>query len=188
MEVIMKKKALVVLAEGFEEIEAVLPVDVLRRAEIDVTVAGLTGISVTGAHGLTIEADMLFDEYMGIPDAIILPGGMPGAENLAGSPRLRALILSVDSGKKLVAAICASPALVLGPAGVLKNRMATCYPGLESNFPGDVKFSENEVVKDGNIITSRGPGTALAFSLSIVVALAGGTRADVLAEQMVFSG
>jgi len=184
----MKNKALIVLAKGFEEVEAVVPIDVLRRAEIDVTVAGLTEKSVTGAHGITIVADTVFADNDGIPDAIVLPGGMPGAENLAGSSKLRDLIVRMDSEKKLVAAICASPALVLEPAGVLKNRAATCYPGLESNFSADVKFSEDKVVSDGNIITSCGPGTALLFALRIVDALAGEARANVLAEQMIVSG
>lgn len=184
----MKKTALIVLAKGFEEIEAVVPMDVLRRAEIDVVVAGLTEKSVTGAHGVTIVADTVFSEYDGVPDAVVLPGGLPGAENLAGSSKLRDLIVRMVSEKKIVAAICASPALVLEPAGVLKGKEATCYPGFETNFSANVRFSEDKVVSDGNIITSRGPGTAMAFALCIVDTLTGGIRADVLAEQMVVSG
>jgi len=183
----MKKKALVVLAEGFEEIEAVAPIDILRRAEVDVTVAGLRGDSVTGAHGVEIKADVVFGDYKLLPDAIVFPGGMPGAENLASSVELKDMVLKMHSGGKLIAAICASPAIVLAPEGILRGRTATCYPGLEKNFSPDVKFVKEEVVQDGNVITSRGPATALVFGLKIAENLAGKAKTDMLAGQMVYA-
>ena len=182
----MKKKALVVLADGFEEMEAVTPVDILRRSEVDVIIAGLGKLSVRGAHNIVMEADVLFGDYEGFPDAVILPGGMPGAENLANSEKLRDMFLKMNSEKRLIAAICAAPALLLAPTGVLKGREATCYPGMEKSFSSDVKFTNEEVVRSGNIITSRGPGTAFVFALKIVEALAGEDRADTVGRQTLF--
>jgi len=183
----MKKEALVVLAEGFEEIEAITPVDVLRRAEVNVIVAGLGGNSVTGAHGVAIITDIAFDDYGSLPDAVVSPGGLPGAEKLASSVKVKDMILKMNSEQRLIAAICASPALVLAPAGILSGRTATCYPGLEKNFLPDVKFVKEKVVQDGNIITSRGPATALDFALKIAENLAGKAKADMLAQQVLFN-
>ena len=182
----MKKKAVIILAEGFEEVEAVTPIDVLRRAEVDVTVAGLGGLSVTGAHGISIKADILFQDHDHISDAVIFPGGLPGAENLAGSVKVKDFILKMNAEGGIIAAICASPALVLAPTGILKGISATCYPGLEKNFTPDIKFMKEKVVQDGNIITSRGPATALEFSLKIAENLAGDARVEILAEQLLF--
>lgn len=173
-----KKAIIIILAEGFEEIEAVTVIDMLRRAGIEVTVAGLDNINVRGSGGLNIVADKRLDETGTDYDACIFPGGMPGAANLAGSKKVKTLIQKINSAKKLVAAICASPALVLAPTGILKNRSATCYPGMQENFGSDVKYKDEDVVIDGNIITSRGPATALAFSLAIVEKLAGKETAD----------
>jgi 4-methyl-5(b-hydroxyethyl)-thiazole monophosphate biosynthesis len=183
----MKKRALVIIAEGFEEIEAITPVDVLRRAEVDVTVAGLGASSITGAHGVIIKTDIVLDDCDFLPDAVIFPGGLPGAENLASSVKVKNVVLKMSSEGRLIAAICASPALVLAPTGVLSGRTATCYPGLEKNFSPDVKFVKEKVVQDGNIITSRGPATALAFALKIAENLVGKAKADMLAQQMLFS-
>src|SRR3989338_7826078 len=107
----MAKKVLVILADGFEEIEAITPIDVLRRAGVEVTLAGLTGKMVTGAHGVKFQADLTLDEYKDSPDAIILPGGMPGAQNLGRSPKVTELIKKLNSENKVVGAICAAPAL-----------------------------------------------------------------------------
>jgi 4-methyl-5(b-hydroxyethyl)-thiazole monophosphate biosynthesis len=183
----MKKKALIILAEGFEEVEATTPMDVLRRAEIDVTVAGLGSDTVTGAHGITMKADAVFGRQDPLPDAVIFPGGLPGAENLANSIEVKDLVLKMHSENRLIAAICASPALVLMPAGVLSGRTATCYPGMEKNFSPDTKTSKENVVQDGNIITSRGPATAFPFALKIAENLAGKNKADMIADQMLFS-
>jgi 4-methyl-5(b-hydroxyethyl)-thiazole monophosphate biosynthesis len=182
----MKKKALIVLAPGFEETEAIVPMDALRRSEIDVTIAGLGGQMVTGAHGVTVKADVVFADYKDIPDAVVFPGGMPGAENLASSTKVKELIAKMDSEGRIIAAICASPALVLAPTGILKGRTATCYPGLEKNFSSDVKVTKDKVVQDGNIITSRGPATAFPFGLKIAENLVGKAKAQMVAEQMLY--
>ena len=178
----MGKKVLVVLAEGFEEIEAITPIDILRRAELEVTVAGLSGRTVSGAHGIKFQTDTTFDEYQSLPDALILPGGMPGSRNLGESKKLAELIKKMDSQKKVVGAICAAPALALAPTGILNGKKATCYPGFEKNFSPAVNFSSERVVVDGNIITSRGPGSALEFALELVEKLAGKEKAEALGE------
>ncbi|MBN1522281.1 MAG: DJ-1/PfpI family protein [Candidatus Aureabacteria bacterium] len=169
----MPLKSLVILAEGFEEIEAITPVDILRRAGIRVTTAGLEGLSVKGSRGVTIVADKVLGEDDQDFDAVILPGGTNGAENLASSQTVNQLLKTMNNNGKIVAAICASPALVLAPAGILDNKYATCYPGMEENFSNYTTFKEDRVVVDGNIITSRGPGTALEFALAIVEKMAG---------------
>jgi len=183
----MKKKALMVIADGFEEVEAVTPVDVLRRSEVEVTVAGLGKDIVTGAHGLSIKTDILLEEYKELPDALVFPGGMPGAENLASSSTVKNLVSKMDDESRIIAAICASPALVLAPSGVLSGKKATCYPGLEKNFSTDIKFVKEDVVREGNIITSRGPATALKFGLVIAEALVGKPKAEMVAGQMLSS-
>ena len=169
----MSKKAIIVLANGFEEIEAVTVIDILRRAGIDTIVAGLGNIKIKGSRGLNVIADKKLDEAGSDFDACIFPGGMPGATNLAASDKVKDLIQKMNSQGKLIAAICASPAILLAPTGILKNKSATCYPGMQDSFEKDTKFKEDSVVVDDNLITSRGPATALAFSLAIVEKLAG---------------
>lgn len=178
----MLKKAVVILAEGFEDIEAVTPVDILKRSGINVTVAGLGGKTIKGSRGTSINADIILDDYSAVPDAVILPGGSGGAENLARSPKVKELIKAVDSKGGIVAAICASPALVLAPTGILDGKKATCFPGMEENFSFKVKHVKEKVVQDGNIITSQGPATAIAFSLKIVEALVGAKTAEAVAK------
>jgi len=179
----MDKKAVIVLAQGFEEIEAVTPIDILRRAGVNVVVAGLRSKSVKGAHDITINTDVVFGEIDYIPDVLVLPGGTPGAERLAASIELRNLINNMFEDGKLVAAICASPALVLAPSGILEGKKATCYPGMEENFSSSVRVSGDKVVQDGNVITSRGPATALEFSLKIVENIIGKETADLIGEK-----
>ncbi len=176
----MAKKALVILADGFEEIEAVTPIDVLRRAGVDVTVAGLNSKTVTGAHNVRFEADVTLSNYQELPDAVILPGGMPGAKNLGESKQVLDLVKKMDAAKKLIGAICAAPALALTPAGVLNGKKATCYPGFEKSFTSSVRFSQDRVVVDGNVVTSRGPGTALEFALELVEKLVSREQAESL--------
>ncbi len=178
----MKKTALVVLADGFEEIEAVTPIDILRRAGVEVIIAGVGKRTITGAHGITIEADLLLEQYQELPDALVLPGGMPGAKNLQDSEALSGLIQKMKKAGKLIGAICAAPALVLSKAGVLEGRKATCYPGFEKDFGPKVTFSPERVVRDGMIVTSRGPGTALEFSLELVSQLVGSQSAEKLSH------
>jgi len=178
----MSKKVLVILAEGFEEIEAVTPIDVLRRAGVEVQVAGLAAKTVTGAHGIRIEADTVLSDVKNLPDAVILPGGMPGAKHLSESKEVLNLVKKMHQAKKLVGAICAAPALALTQAGVLNGKRATCYPGFEKNFSSSVKFTEERVVVDGNVVTSRGPGSALEFALELSEQLAGKAKAEELQE------
>jgi protein deglycase len=155
-----------VLAQGFEEIEAVTPIDLLRRAGVTVTVLGLDSREVTGSHNITVTADKLFIDFSGPFDGIVLPGGQPGTKNLAASAQLLDLIRATCKRGGLCAAICAAPT-VFAKAGILAGRRATCYPGLENELNGGM-FVEQEVVRDGNIITSRGAGTAVSFALELI--------------------
>lgn len=181
----MSKKAVVLLAEGFEELEAAAPIDVLRRAGVDVTVAGVGGLARKGAHGLTYTADVELAKLSGDFDLIVLPGGMPGSKNLGDSAAAKSLTEKMLAGGKLVSSICAAPVLTLGAWGMLNNRTATCYPGMEAMFPASVKFSSERVVVDGKIITSRGPGTALEFALVLVEQLLDAATAKKIAGDMV---
>lgn len=171
------KKAFVFLAEGFEEVEAVTPIDFLRRAGIEVASVGVGGERVTGSHGVEIKADIQLSDLNGElaagADALVFPGGMPGASNLAAEERINALIRDFNSSGRLLAAICASPAVIFAPLGVLNGKTATCYPGMEELFGKDVTFTEERVATDGNIITSRGPGTAIEFSAAVAGYLSG---------------
>jgi len=178
-----KRRALVILADGFEEIEAVTPIDILRRAGIEVVVAGLDKTAVTGARGITVQADILLTEFTGRPDAVILPGGMPGATNLAASSAVKALLAEAEDGGGIIAAICAAPAVVLAPMGLLKGKQATCYPGMEEDFPDGAGYTGQGVTIDGRIITASGVGTAMEFSLALVEALAGRDIADEVAAK-----
>lgn len=176
----------VYIAEGFEEIEALTTVDVLRRAGLRTdTVALGSGLQVTGAHGITIVCDRIMEESLetGI-DAMILPGGMPGAANLAGSQILLERIRRESDGGTLICAICAAP-MVLAKAGILHGRKATIYPGMEAEIP-DAVLCGDLVCTDGNLITSRGPATAMAFALEIVKKLAGAPIRDKVKEGMLF--
>jgi len=174
----MPKTALVILAEGFEEVEAIAPVDFLRRAGVRVTLAGLNSLIVKGSRHIGIQTDVLLKEVQDLPDVVILPGGLPGATNLAKSGEVTALIQKMNVAGKLIAAICAAPAVVLAPLGILEGKKATCYPGCESDFSKKTAHSKERVVVDGNIITSQGPGTALEFALEIAVRLAGKEMAE----------
>lgn len=178
-------KSFLFLAEGFEEIEALATVDVLRRGGIDVlTVSIKDHKSVRGAHGVTVEADLTFKEadFDG-SDWLILPGGMPGASNLHNFAALNDL-LKVHHGR--IAAICASPSLVLGPTGLLEGKPATCYPGMEADLvAGGADYRPTEkVVKAGRIITAYGPGATIDFALTIVAETMGDERAKQVREGM----
>lgn len=170
------KTAMVFLANGCEEVEAVTPVDFLRRGGVEVTVVGIGDREIQTARGLTIRTDVAMDQWVGedhpLPDAIVLPGGMPGAQNLADDPHLDRLVRTMAEEKRLIAGICAAPAVVLGSKGLLKGRAYTCYPGFEESLDHG-SFREDRVVVDENFITSRGPGTAAEFSLTLLSALMG---------------
>lgn len=164
----MSKKAVLFLADGFEEMEALTPVDVLRRAGVEVTIAGISGKSAQSAHGVTVQADIALSELTGDFDLLIFPGGMPGSKNLGESLKAKELAVKQAGAGKLIAAICAAPVFTLGAWGILNGKKATCYPGMDNLFPAEVTFSAERVVVDGNVITSRGPGTAVEFSLALV--------------------
>ena len=179
----MSKKVIVPLAEGFEEIEALSIVDILRRAGIEVVMAGLESLHVKGAHGVTIVADALLKELDGNSfDMIALPGGLPGATNLAADKTTQALLKAFDAKGKAIAAICAAP-YALKTAGVLKNTY-TCYPGFQSKI-GEAGYTANaKVIKEGNVTTSQGPSTAMLFALSLVEQLCSKNVADALAKDL----
>lgn len=183
----MRKEALVILAEGFEEIEAVTPVDVLRRAGVNTVMAGLRSKNVRGSRRIVYTADVLLSEYKGSPDVLILPGGVEGADNLHKSPFVTEWIAKMNQAGKWIAAICAAPAVVLAPTGVLDGRKATCYPGYEKGWGALIQHQAGAVVVDQNTITSQGPGTALDFSLAIVEKLFDRATATDLAQKMVYS-
>ena len=161
----------VFLADGFEEIEALAPIDILRRASKPVTVVGVTGKTVTGAHGIKVTADVTIDEASREDiDMIVLPGGLPGADNLQNSPEVCEYIALANNKGAFIAAICAAPK-ILGALGLLKGKEAICYPGFENELKGAV-ISDKKVVCDGNIITAAGMGVAVDFALKLVELLA----------------
>jgi 4-methyl-5(b-hydroxyethyl)-thiazole monophosphate biosynthesis len=190
----MAKHTFVFLAEGFEEVEALTPVDYLRRAGIEVSTVSITkDRTVTGAHKIPVVADTVIGKINpDKADGIILPGGSPGSTNLAASSELAAIIRHFDTERKLVAAICAAPALVLGSMGILDGRRYTCYPGLEAKVGcgpnGCPEWQSDAVVADGHLITSRSAGTAGLFALKIIEKLAGKDAAKEIAESVVING
>lgn len=174
------------LAAGFEEIEALTVLDVMRRAGMDVKTVSITEHhNVTGAHGLTVSADMIYDKVDFItPEWLILPGGMPGAENLSKFAPLNSLLVNqAQSGK--IAAICASPAVVLGPLGVLDGKEATCYPGFEDKM-GEAVRRDAPVIALDRLITANGPSSALRFALAIVANSMGESVAQEVGSSMLF--
>ncbi len=180
------KRAAMLFASGFEEVEALTVVDLLRRAGICCDVVALDdAATVTGAHGITIGTDKAFsltefDAY----DALLLPGGMPGTRYLAADERVLALLRRFFAAGRLTAAICAAPT-VLAKAGLLEGKRAVCYPGMEDELIGALAGTE-PVAVDGTVITSRGVGTAIPFALAIVAYLDSGERADALAKSVVW--
>ena len=177
-------KALVFLATGFEEIETVTVVDVLRRADINVTVAGLTSAVTEGKHEMKFLPDKSIDEVSVEDfDAIIVPGGNPGYKNLRKDPRVIAMVKKAAASNKILAAICAGPT-VLSDAGVLEGKECTIYPGMEEELrAGRGKPKQDMVVVDGNIVTSRGPATAFPFALKLVELLAGKQVAETVSKK-----
>ena len=178
------KTIFVFLAEGFEEIEALTPVDVLRRAGLSVqTVSVMDEQVVAGAHGVPVLADKMFAE-INPEDAemILLPGGLPGATNLDAHEGLSRMILDFAAAEKPLAAICAAP-LVLGNRGLLQGKKATCYPGFETYLQG-AEYTAALVEKDGNIITGKGPGAAMEFAFAIVEKYCGIEKVNELKQGM----
>jgi 4-methyl-5(b-hydroxyethyl)-thiazole monophosphate biosynthesis len=171
-------KAMVFLADGFEEIEAIAPIDIMRRAGIEVTTISVTATKeVRGAHDILLQADCLFGEIdFSNADLLFLPGGMPGTKNLEAHDGLKQLLLKhANEGKKL-AAICAAPS-ILGKLGLLKGKEAVCFPGFEETLKGAI-LSDKKVVQSGNIITGKAAGAAVEFGLKLVENLKGKSAAE----------
>jgi 4-methyl-5(b-hydroxyethyl)-thiazole monophosphate biosynthesis len=184
----MPKRAIVFLAEGFEEVEAVTPVDYLRRAGVEaVTVSIGRTQQVLGSHGIPVIADRVLAGSEGQGgldpadwDAVVLPGGGRGADNLAASAAAGGFVTAMAKAGKLVCAICAAPAVVLAPLGLLKGRSFTCFPGMEERVSG-ASWKEDRVVIDGKLITSRGAGTAGEFAVAIIGELLGKAEGEKVA-------
>lgn len=180
-------KAAILIADGCEECEALIQVDLLRRAGIDIDMVSISDSKqVTSARNITFTCDRTlrdFDEDA--YDGVILPGGMPGTIHLKENPKVISLIKKYNDEKKLVAAICAAPT-VLGFAGILKGKNATCYPGMEDGLTG-AKKKTDPVVRDGNVITSRGLGTAIPFAGAIIEYLTDSATSRKILTDVVFS-
>lgn len=176
----------VFLAAGFEEIEALTVVDVMRRAGMDVKTVSITDShTVIGAHGIPVTADVLYTKTDFItPEWLIIPGGMPGAENLSKFAPLNTLLINQSVNGK-IAAICAAPAVVLAPLGILDGKEATCYPGFEKAL-GNSTLSDKPVVALDRIITANGPSTALKFALAIVANSMGEAQAQKVGSGMLY--
>ena len=159
------------LADGFEETEALVPLDLLRRAKLDVKTVGITGKTVTGSHGIAVAADIPPRDAKEKIDALILPGGMPGTKNLDASRDVDRLIEKTISDGGRLAAICAAP-LVLGRRGLLSGKRAVCFPGFENELTGST-VTKNRVETDGNVTTAVGMGAAYEFGLELIACLAG---------------
>jgi 4-methyl-5(b-hydroxyethyl)-thiazole monophosphate biosynthesis len=181
----MAKNAVLLLAVGFEEIEAISIVDTLRRAGIEVTIAGLQAGAIEGAHGVKVVPDTTIEQQIEVKkfDAVILPGGNPGYLNLGKDHRVLDAVKNAFELGKIVAAICAAPS-VLAQAGILKGKQATIYPGMEHTLTG-AKHIDERVVVDGKLVTSQGPGTAVEFGVKLVEILAGEKRARELKDELV---
>ena len=180
----MKKKIAIHLADGFEEVEAITIIDLLRRAELDVLMVSVTGKQeVTGAHQIKVKADRLFEEvdYNDV-FMIVLPGGMPGASNLDAHKGLKDQIKLFNDQNRPLAAICAAP-MVYGNMGVLKGKQAVCYPGFEKYLSG-AEVLNIPVVESGNVITGRGIGAALEFGLKIIEKTVSPEKAKTIAKQI----
>ena len=172
----------VIFAQGFEEVEGLTPVDVLRRAKIECDMIGLTDQTVTGSHAIPVQMDKVFDGSLADYDMIVLPGGLPGAHHLRDHEGLIAALQKEATAGKYIAAICAAP-VVLDRAGLLEGKNYTCFPGQESNIQQG-QHQTDLIVVDGKIVTSRGAGTAMAFSYKLVDLLGG--DGNQLAHTMVY--
>jgi len=169
-------KVLMPLAEGFEEIEAITAVDILRRADIEIVVAGLKDGLVEGAHKIKMLPDTQLDKIDPSEfDGLVLPGGFPGFVNLGNDDRILRMIKQMDEDGKYIAAICAAPSVLI-KAGIMMGRKATVSPSGKAEMEVCARYSEDRVVVDGRLITSQSPGTAMEFALKLVEVLAGGER------------
>lgn len=180
------KKVYLFFAEGFEEVEALTVVDILRRGGIDCKTVSVTGdYDVTSSHAVTVRADLLFDETdLSDADMLVLPGGIPGTPNLRAHKGLEKLILDYHAAGKYLAAVCAAPT-VYGEMGLLKGKNATCYPSCEDGLIG-ANFLEDRVVCDGQFITSRGMGTCVEFGLALLEKLTDKETATTIGKKIIF--
>lgn len=182
------KRVCVLLADGFEEVEAITPIDYLRRVGAAVTVAGIKGRRVEGGHGIVVEAEATLAELVGEAfDCVVVPGGGKGSENIAADGRAVAFIKAHAKAGAIVGSICAAPALVLGRAcGLLAGKAFSCYPGMETLVP-EGRFRAERVVRDGTLITSRAAGCAGEFAAALAEALVGQEPARKLAESVLLA-
>ncbi len=172
------------LADGFEEVEALTPLDMLRRAGADIKTVSITDSKeVTGAHGVAVKADMLISEATELPELVVLPGGMPGAKNLRNSDAVCRIVTETWKKGGFIAAICAAP-FILGELGLLNGKRATCYPGFEKSLTG-AEVSSEKVVRDGKIITAAGMGVALAFGAELVSIFYGAETANKIMKSVI---
>lgn len=179
-------KIVILLADGFEELEAVAIIDVLRRAEIEIVSAGLKEGPVSSAHNVKVIPDTMIDKISSDDfDMLVLPGGIPGSDNLNADERVINLIKDFNTKGKMTGAICAAP-YVLANAGILDGKRATSYPSFRDRL-GSAVYEEKAVVRDGNILTSRGPGTALCFGLAIVEKFTGKEKAAQIRDAMLIN-
>lgn len=175
------------LANGFEEVEALCPLDLLRRAGVEVTTLGVGGRTVTGAHGITVTADGDAADFSdNAPEGIILPGGMPGTANLDTSADVDRALRAAYAGDALICAICAAPS-VIGKRGMLRGVKAVCFPGYEEYLEGRIECG-CRAVRDGRFITAVGMGASMEFGLAVVAALRGQSAADKLAAAVLAPG
>ncbi len=172
------------IAEGFEEIEALCPLDLMRRAGLDVLTVGIGGTEITGAHGITVKTD-ISDKQLptDTPDMIFLPGGMPGTLNLAASEAVTCAIENAVAKECYISAICAAPS-ILGDMGILAGKQAVCYPGFEDRLTGAI-IPDKKVVLDGKILTAKGMGAALEMGLEIIKIFRGETVAKELCHAVI---
>ena len=180
-------KTAIFFANGFEEIEALTVVDLLRRAGVEVVMVSIKDdVNIKGARGINVIADTTLSGNLSDADMVILPGGMPGTNYLKASEEVRAIVNEYNDEGKFVAAICAAPT-VFGDMGILLGKKATCYPGLEPGLNGAMwPGADYSVVQDGNIITSRGVGTAIDFALKLIEVLIDKKKADEIAASIVY--
>lgn len=183
------KKVYVFLADGFEDVEALIPIDVWRRGGVDVTTVSISDFPlVQSAHGVNIETDIMFEQgEFDDADLIFLPGGMPGASNLFEHKGVCKAVVDQHMAGKKVAAICASPAVVLAPLGILEGKRATCYPGFEQALKGaGAQYTGDLVTVDGNITTAEGPAAAFPYAYELLSQLVSPEVSDQIAEGMRF--
>lgn len=177
----IQMRVIVFLADGFEEVEALTTVDYLRRMDIEAETVSITqNKEVKGAHDIPVLSDKKIDQIDNVDqyDGVVIPGGLPGATNLRDNPKVIDIVKRVNGNQKLTAAICAGP-IVLERAGIIGGKKITSYPGFEDQLSGGI-YQEQSVVRDGNIITARGPALAVDFAIEIVKYLLGEGKADEL--------